>query len=436
MMVKMVERGENIMSLNNSKNCLVPPSNNSLAYKNLSITEGYDYPTNRTEYTYTVGHAGEHAITEILRESNCNVVEHRITENGVDIKLEDDPEIGIEVWNWSDAHVYNDRTNSVLDNLKPFTFRFLVASFLTEETRNYIIDFYVDNPVMVIELGFQILPKEYEDFYRKKKDTKGKLFLTDRTKDSVKHKIKPIIKMIKKYEFDKLAFKHSKHILETSDTVVFDFTGEDEEKRVKSFERDLKDYKQTVHLIGVPESLCSKSLSAKEANLAYVYNPSINTISKDSSNNISKINIEISKANCEEKHQLKPTTELTTETLMKNTRFLDQKLTNTLKEIFKSVLNKVNYQRRRKEFQEVRAMADRTVTPSLFRHYKKLNVPLCCSKCGRSFSIGDKYARISKTNLYCPKCAETMFYDLPDSNEEMTYNFVTEGNTIEVKERI
>jgi RNase P subunit RPR2 len=158
--------------------------------------------------------------------------------------------------------------------------------------------------------------------------------------------------------------------------------------------------------------------------------PPAKTDTKTLMENITKTNNSI---------DIKIETKSETETLMKNTRninnSIDQKLTNTLKEIFKSVLNKVNYQRRRKEFQEVRAMADRTVTPSLFRHYKKLNVPLCCSKCGRSFSIGDKYARISKTNLYCPKCAETMFYDLPDSNEEMTYNFITpEGNTIPVTE--
>jgi ribosomal protein S27AE len=71
----------------------------------------------------------------------------------------------------------------------------------------------------------------------------------------------------------------------------------------------------------------------------------------------------------------------------------------------------------------------------LKRFKTKFGTALKCDRCLREFRVGDRYVKIHK-RFFCLECEKFLFCDIPDTGEEMVYNFVTEGNTIEVKERI
>lgn len=148
------------------------------------------YPELRSSYTFKTGIAGEN-IREIFEEHGYNTKEHLLNESGVDIAIED-YDIGIEIWNWSGPHSYDKRLESVLNNLKPFQFRFLISSFLSLETREKL----ESDDINFIELGFQILPKEYLSFYQSNKDLNNKKFYSERTKKIIENRIKPILERL------------------------------------------------------------------------------------------------------------------------------------------------------------------------------------------------------------------------------------------------
>jgi hypothetical protein len=158
------------------------------------------YPEYRSKYTHKTGTNGESTVTDKLEEyPDIEVEPHLTNSKGTDIVIKEH-DIGIELWNWDKAHCYNKRTESVIKNLEPFKHRFLMCSFITPETKKRIEEYYPDNPIKVIELGFQMLPEEYREFYEKNKATKGRKFSTkqiDKVMSNViKSHIEPIWKNI------------------------------------------------------------------------------------------------------------------------------------------------------------------------------------------------------------------------------------------------
>jgi len=262
-----------------------------LDFNNLSLTNSSKlrYPVSRLEYTYKTGSLAEKLVSDILREEGIDVEYHDVHENGVDVKARD-IDIGIEVWNWSKPHEYGSRVQSVLENLKPFQFRALITSFISDTVKDNIIDTYVISPVLIIELGFQILPKEFKDFYKDRKDV---VFYPSRQAyTKVKQKLKPLIKRIKDIGTDKILTKHFP-IYEFEDIDLYDATGYNKQE-FNNFIRDLKQHRERVALISVlepsVESPFNKPLSTREGFNAYVYENILN--SKNKKLNISSKNIE------------------------------------------------------------------------------------------------------------------------------------------------
>jgi len=157
------------------------------------------YPECRVRYTSKVGIYGELYISDYVEENGYRVKIHLINEEGCDIQTEDNL-IGIEVWNHSSPHSYKKRIESVIKNLEPFEYRFLIASFISKEAIREIEDAYIGNPIFVIKLGFHILPQEYLSFYQSKKDTEDKKFSYKQIVKILRNKLKPIIARIEKPE--------------------------------------------------------------------------------------------------------------------------------------------------------------------------------------------------------------------------------------------
>jgi len=244
----------------------------------------FKYPVERMEYTFKVGYIAEKLISDILKEEGFEIESHNVFENGVDVKV-NNADIGIEVWNWSKPHEYNSRIQSILENLKTYRFRALVSSFLSNNVRDYIESVYVISPVLIVELGFQILPREYRKFY---KDRKNVVFYPSREAYvRVRHKLKPLIEAIKRVRVDKILDKYCL-VYPYENTVIFDATVCSDEDMEK-LNRELVEHKERVDVTMVLESYLestnNEAISRKEAFNAYVYNTSKNTYNTSNNSN-------------------------------------------------------------------------------------------------------------------------------------------------------
>jgi hypothetical protein len=228
------------------------------------------YPVSRLDYTYKTGFIAEKLVSDILKEEGIDVEPHNVCENGVDIKAKD-THIGIEVWNWCKPHEYSSRIQSVLENLKPFQFRALVTSFISDTVKDYVINTYVMSPILIVELGFQILPKEYKEFYKNRKDVV--FYPSKEAHIKVKSKMMSLITAIKRVRRDKILAKYFPSY-DYGNMVILDATGCSKEE-FNNFTRELEGHREKVALISVPEpsreSPSNKSLSTKEPFNAYVY---------------------------------------------------------------------------------------------------------------------------------------------------------------------
>jgi hypothetical protein len=257
------------------------------------------YPVHRIEYTYKTGSIAEKLVSDILREEGIDIEYHDVHENGVDVKAKD-IDIGIEVWNWSKPHEYSSRIQSVLENLKPFQFRALVTSFISKDVKDYIESTYIMSPIFIIELGFQILPKEWKDFYKNRKNI---VFYPSREAYvKVKLKLKPLIDAIKRVRRDKILDKYFPSY-DYGDMVILDATGCTNEQ-FNNFLRDLEQQREKVALITVQEpsieSPFNNLLSTKEPFYAYVYENNLNLKNENLKIRVENIEAENNKARTEE----------------------------------------------------------------------------------------------------------------------------------------
>jgi hypothetical protein len=259
----------------------------------------FKYPVERMEYTFKVGYIAEKIVTDILKEEGFEIESHNVFENGVDVKV-NNADIGIEIWNWCYPHAYNSRIASVIENLKPYPLRALVTSFISDTVKDYVINTYVMSPILIVELGFQILPKEYKEFYKNRKDV---VFYPSREAHiKVKSKMMPLITAIKRVRRDKILGKYFPSY-DYGNMVILDATGCSKEE-FNNFTRELKEHREKVDVITVSESYLestnNEAISRKEAFNAYVYNTSKNVYnnsksSKNANNNVNNSNISNSK---------------------------------------------------------------------------------------------------------------------------------------------
>jgi len=241
------------------------------------------YPEERSVYTFKTGCVAEKLIAEVLEDMGIAVIPHSVYVNGADIQAEDF-DIGIEVWNWSKPHEYSSRTQSVLENLSQFGYRFLIASYISNTALNQIVSYY-GNTVKVIELGFQILPREYKAFYRGRKDV---VYYPSKTAyQKVLSALMPLIEYIKQIQKIENANPRIENVLskycplyESEHFEIWDATGLSKEewnelqREIESLPK--RNWKPNAVLEVVPEPIeeetNNEAISGKGDKIAYVYN--------------------------------------------------------------------------------------------------------------------------------------------------------------------
>ncbi len=132
-------------------------------HSSTEIVSFYQYPLPRYQYCKTVGEVGEHTVAWIFQtifEEENVLIHSSVSANGVDIQIPS-LSIGIEIWNWSSNHCYWSRVNDVVRNLSPFKYKILITTFLSERVRQY----FNDEGIFVIELGYQLIPRKFLEWY-------------------------------------------------------------------------------------------------------------------------------------------------------------------------------------------------------------------------------------------------------------------------------
>lgn len=180
------------------------PLANPNTFSNYTINEQTTkYPVCRHEYTETTGSLLQDAIKEVLGDHFETFDVHH---KGADI-ISKDRKTGIESWDWNDFHSYKDREDSVIDNLKPFENRFIIASYISVRTQKR----FNSEGINTIELGFQLLPTKWQSWYKKHNLTEGKLFTPSpmplRIRSILRNKLRPIIRLLCIYCYD-ISDKH------------------------------------------------------------------------------------------------------------------------------------------------------------------------------------------------------------------------------------
>ena len=149
------------------------------------------FPVKRTVYMQTTGRLLPRRISQILRELNSNftVWINPSQGNGIDLKVWHGCDLIIagEVLNWSiKSRLSEKRRENMISNLHEFSCRKLLV--YTTLDNNHVSRF-VQNGIDVMEIGYQVLPRFYYNFYLGKGQVVKREIDSVKTRTDIKHKI-------------------------------------------------------------------------------------------------------------------------------------------------------------------------------------------------------------------------------------------------------
>lgn len=154
------------------------------------------FPVKRTVYMQKTGRLLPRRISQILRELNSNftVWINPSQGNGIDLKVWHDGDLIIagESLNWSvKSRLSEKRRENMISNLHEFSCRKLLV--YTTLDNNHVSRF-VQNGIDVMEIGYQILPRFYYNFYLEKEQVVKRETDCAKTKNDIKNKIVSYLK--------------------------------------------------------------------------------------------------------------------------------------------------------------------------------------------------------------------------------------------------
>lgn len=149
------------------------------------------FPIKRDKYTQSVGRLLPHRLGRIFQELGYQSWISRRQSNGVDIKVYDSKNnlfLVIEALNWSSYSALSvKRKYDIIDNLSDFKCdRLLVYTCLENEV---ILKDLSEYSISSLKIGYQILPKDFYDFYSKKKQVESRRIDSKETKADIKARI-------------------------------------------------------------------------------------------------------------------------------------------------------------------------------------------------------------------------------------------------------
>lgn len=139
----------------------------------------------------TVGRLLPRRISQILREIDSNLTVWINPEQGndIDMRVWDNDELVFvaEILNWSiGSRMSEKRLTKMISNLNKFNCReLLVYTTLEQES----LSKFIQNGIDVIEIGYQLLPEYYYDFFSSKKQVIKRKIDSAVTKKDIKQKI-------------------------------------------------------------------------------------------------------------------------------------------------------------------------------------------------------------------------------------------------------
>ena len=149
------------------------------------------YPTDRSTYCLYIGQLGEDIVSTTIRDilPSFSIPVHDITVNGSDIKIFYDGRLigKFEVLNFnSSSYIDSKRALSIKENLKGIKYKGLICSFYnaTSKARKILKN------IPVCSIGFQLLPKEFHQFYTKQNRVHHRRIASIRTLKMLKNTLK------------------------------------------------------------------------------------------------------------------------------------------------------------------------------------------------------------------------------------------------------
>ena len=137
----------------------------------------------------TVGRLLPRRISQILRELGYNVWINPNQGNNIDLKVWSNNNLIIvgEILNWSiGSKLAEKRLNKMISNLNNFDCRKLLVYTTLDQAS---VSKFIQNDIDVLEIGYQLLPKFYYDFFSAKEQVERREIDSDATKQDIKEKI-------------------------------------------------------------------------------------------------------------------------------------------------------------------------------------------------------------------------------------------------------
>jgi len=154
------------------------------------------YPVRkRTQYTQSVGKLLPHRISQILQELGFKTWINHGQTNGVDIKVYDSDDhliLVAEVLNWSiGSWISENRKGSMINNLLSYGCK-KVLIYTPFSNENEIEDVQTHG-ISLMKIDYQLLPKDFYDFYASKNQVESRKIDSRETRDDIKSKIEDFL---------------------------------------------------------------------------------------------------------------------------------------------------------------------------------------------------------------------------------------------------
>ncbi len=177
------------------------------------------FPVDKQVYLQSVGRLLPHRICQIMKELGFNesagymVWINPKQGNGVDLKVwcKDSLIIVGEILNWSIGSKLSDkRFRSIVGNLSKYEcVKVLIYTVLDEEK----VEKFKRYGIHTLEIGFQLLPKSFYNFFKDKGEVKKRKIDSKHSKETIKRKIEEFIQSINK-ECYSCSYKYTINSLE------------------------------------------------------------------------------------------------------------------------------------------------------------------------------------------------------------------------------
>ena len=151
--------------------------------------ESTRFPCDKRKYTRVVGEILPKLLEEIFTELGCEPKRYHLQATGVDMKIFLDNKLAIvvEVLNWSIGSRLTDwRKSCIIRNLNKYNNckRLLIHTVPLDSVAGLEA-----NQICTIEIGYQVLPKEFYQFFLKKGQIERRKFISESVKSEIKSKI-------------------------------------------------------------------------------------------------------------------------------------------------------------------------------------------------------------------------------------------------------